>query len=73
MVSDSLCDRMKLFNSLPSDDESERGEELNDSKPIKKKKRSGSLQGNCLAKVLRTWSKRGIAYCLVLGHVSDDL
>ena len=46
MVSDELYERTCLYGCFQSEDELERSEDLNDSKPNKKKKkRSGSLQG----------------------------
>lgn len=51
MVSESVLGRTQLLGYLPSDDELEKSDDgLNDSKPKKKKKRSGSWQGQyCLS------------------------
>ena len=44
-VADELYERTCLYGCFQSEDELERSEDLNESKPKKKKKRSGSLQG----------------------------
>ena len=44
-VADELYERTCLYGCFRSEDELERSEDLNESKPKKKKKRSGSLQG----------------------------
>ena len=45
LVADELYERTCLYSCFQSEDELERSEDLNESKPKKKKKRSGSLQG----------------------------
>lgn len=68
MMNDTLFEKAALMGSLcfPSDDELEKsgGEELDESQPSKgkkkKKKRSGSLQGNYLKFISKAVNPKGI-------------